>query len=50
MAYLGSCNLTGGSLDFNLEGGLICQGTTTHQREFDKIKTEFSRYECINKS
>ncbi len=49
-AYLGSCNLTGGSLDFNLEGGLICQGTTTHQREFDKIKTEFSRYECINKS
>lgn len=30
-AYLGSCNLTGGSLDFNLEGGLICQGSTTHQ-------------------
>ena len=30
-AYLGSCNLTGGSLDFNLESGLICQGTTTHQ-------------------
>ncbi|WP_052055972.1 phospholipase D family protein [Myxosarcina sp. GI1] len=30
-AYLGSCNLTGGSLDFNLESGFICQGTTTHQ-------------------
>ena len=30
-AYLGSCNLTGGSLDFNLESGLICQGTATHQ-------------------
>ena len=30
-AYLGSCNLTGGSLDFNFESGLICQGTTTHQ-------------------
>ena len=31
VAYLGSCNLTGGSLDFNLESGLICQGNTTHQ-------------------
>jgi len=30
-AYLGSCNLTGGSLDFNLEGGLICQGTSSYQ-------------------
>lgn len=30
-AYLGSCNLTGRSLDFNLESGLICQGTATHQ-------------------
>ena len=29
--YLGSCNLTGGSLDFNLESGLVCRGTTTHQ-------------------
>ncbi len=34
VAYLGSCNLTGGSLDFNLESGLICQGTTTHQDLF----------------
>ena len=33
-AYLGSCNLTGGSLDFNLESGLISQGTTTHQDLF----------------
>lgn len=30
-AYLGSCNLTGGSLDFNLEAGLICHNTITHQ-------------------
>lgn len=30
-AYLGSCNLTGGSLDFNLEAGLICQKNPTHQ-------------------
>ena len=30
-AYLGSSNLTGGSLDFNLESGLICRGNTTHQ-------------------
>ena len=30
-AYLGSCNLTGGSLDFNLESGLICRGNATHQ-------------------
>ncbi len=34
VAYLGSCNLTGGSLDFNLESGLISQGTTTHQDLF----------------
>ncbi|MDJ0573417.1 MAG: phospholipase D-like domain-containing protein [Pleurocapsa sp. MO_192.B19] len=33
-AYLGSCNLTGGSLDFNLESGLISQGTTTHRDLF----------------
>ncbi len=33
-AYLGSCNLTGGSLDFNLESGLISQGNTTHQDLF----------------
>ena len=31
-AYLGSCNLTGGSLDFNLESGLICQGTATRRK------------------
>ena len=30
-AYLGSCNLTGGSLDFNLEGGVICKGSTIHR-------------------
>ena len=30
-AYLGSSNLTGGSLDFNLESGLICRGNITHQ-------------------
>lgn len=28
---MGSCNLTGGSLDFNLESGLICRGNATHQ-------------------
>lgn len=31
-AYLGSSNLTGGSLDFNLEAGLVCQGSLTHQQ------------------
>jgi phosphatidylserine/phosphatidylglycerophosphate/cardiolipin synthase-like enzyme len=29
-AYLGSCNLTGGSLDYNLEAGIRCQNTPTH--------------------
>lgn len=29
-AYLGSCNLTGGSLDFNLEAGVVSQNNSTH--------------------
>lgn len=41
--YLGSCNLTGGSLDFNLESGLICQGTSTH-RELVQYFTSFWQY------
>ena len=41
--YLGSCNLTGGSLDFNLESGLICQGTSTHQ-ELVQCFTGFWQY------
>ena len=41
--YLGSCNLTGGSLDFNLESGLICQGTSTHQ-ELVQCFTDFWQY------
>ena len=41
--YLGSCNLTGGSLDFNLESGLICQGTSTH-RELVQCFTDFWQY------
>ena len=41
--YLGSCNLTGGSLDFNLESGLICQGTSTHQ-ELVQCFTSFWQY------
>ena len=43
-AYLGSCNLTGGSLDFNREGGLICQGTTTHS-DLLQYFTRFWRYQ-----
>ena len=42
-AYLGSCNLTGGSLDFNLEGGLICQGTTSYQ-DLVEYFTHFWQY------
>jgi hypothetical protein len=42
-AYLGSCNLTGGSLDFNLEGGLICQGTSSYQ-DLLQYFTQFWQY------
>jgi hypothetical protein len=42
-AYLGSCNLTGGSLDFNLEGGLICQGTSSCQ-DLLQYFTQFWQY------
>ena len=31
-AYLGSCNLTGGSLDFNLEAGIISRNTSIHSQ------------------
>ena len=31
-AYLGSCNLTGGSLDFNIEAGIVCQNSPVHQQ------------------
>jgi phosphatidylserine/phosphatidylglycerophosphate/cardiolipin synthase-like enzyme len=30
-AYLGSCNLTGGSLDFNMEAGVVFGHQSTHQ-------------------
>ncbi len=33
-----------------LEGDVRDLSAVLRQREFDKIKTEFSRYECINKS
>ncbi|MBE9168938.1 phospholipase D family protein [Pleurocapsales cyanobacterium LEGE 06147] len=49
-AYLGSCNLTGGSLDFNLEGGLICQGSTTHQdllEYFTRCWQHQTRYDVL---
>jgi len=29
-AYLGSCNLTGGSLDFNIEAGLVTRNNSIH--------------------
>ena len=31
-AYLGSCNLTGGSLDFNIEAGIISRNTSVHSQ------------------
>lgn len=45
--YLGSCNLTGGSLDFNLESGIISQNSPIHEdlieyfRYFWNYKTEY---------
>jgi phosphatidylserine/phosphatidylglycerophosphate/cardiolipin synthase-like enzyme len=30
-AYLGSCNLTGGSLDFNLEAGIVFRNNPAHE-------------------
>ena len=50
-AYLGSCNLTGGSLDFNLESGLICQGTATHQdlwQYFTRCWLHKSKYDVLS--
>ncbi len=50
-AYLGSCNLTGGSLDFNLESGLICQGTTTHQdlwQYFTRCWSHKTKYDVLS--
>ena len=49
-AYLGSCNLTGGSLDFNLESGLISEGNTTHQdlvRYFTGCWKNQSKYDVL---
>ena len=49
-AYLGSCNLTGGSLDFNLESGLICWGDTTHQdlvRYFTRCWEHLTKYDVL---
>lgn len=34
-AYLGSCNLTGGSLERNYEAGIIWKNTIEHQQLFD---------------
>ncbi len=31
-AYLGSCNLTGGSLDFNIEAGIVSRNTSIHSQ------------------
>jgi hypothetical protein len=50
-AYLGSCNLTGGSLDFNLESGLICQGTATHQdlwQYFTRCWSHKTKYDVLS--
>lgn len=50
-AYLGSCNLTGGSLDFNLESGLICQGTTTHHdlwQYFTRCWSHKTKYDVLS--
>ncbi len=47
-AYLGSCNLTRGSLDINGESGLICRHTQTHQglyRYFLKCWQHLARHE-----
>lgn len=39
-AYLGSCNLTGGSLDFNIEAGIVWSNTSQHKQ----IMQLFSQY------
>lgn len=39
-AYLGSCNLTSGSLDFNIEAGIVWSNTLQHKQ----IIELFSRY------
>lgn len=36
-AYLGSCNLTGGSLDFNLEAGIVAQNNYIHTQLIDSF-------------
>jgi phosphatidylserine/phosphatidylglycerophosphate/cardiolipin synthase-like enzyme len=49
-AYLGSCNLTGKSLDFNLEAGMTFQNTATHRgllKSFIDLWHYYSRYEIL---
>ncbi len=49
-AYLGSCNLTGGSLDFNLEAGIVSRNTSTHSQLitlFQQFWKQHSRDEVI---
>ena len=41
-AYLGSCNLTGGSLDFNLEAGIVSYNTKIH-RQLINLFSQFWR-------
>ncbi len=43
-AYLGSCNLTGKSLDFNLEGGVVFQNTKTHKGLLDMFNYLWQYY------
>ncbi len=37
-AYLGSCNLTGGSLDFNIEAGIVSRNTPIHTQLIDLFR------------
>lgn len=49
-AYLGSCNLTGGSLDFNIEAGIVSRNTSIHSQLitlFQQFWQQHSRDEVI---
>ncbi len=49
-AYLGSCNLTGGSLDFNIEAGIVSCNNSTHTQLinlFQQFWQQRSRDEVI---
>ncbi len=49
-AYLGSCNLTGGSLDFNIEAGIVSRNNSNHTQLinlFQQFWQQRSRDEVI---